>query len=541
MAVIASFMLALPSCCLPKLMNAEPGKALPDSFNGKTDLDNSAQIRWCEFFNDPTLVDLINQALAGNQELKIRNQDIRIANNEILARSGAYLPFLSLGTSASLEKSSRFTRNGAVEDQLTVAPGKGFPDPLPNFLVAADVTWEIDIWRRLRNAKDAAVLRYFSTAEGRNYYVTRLIAEVAENYYELLALDARMQILDAMIAIQQQSLTMAQARMQAGRDTVLGVQRFEADVRKNQSEKFIIQQDIIETENRINFLVGRFPQRVQREMLDYLNLSIHTLSVGVPSQLLLNRADIRQAERELQAAGLDVRVARARFFPALTLSAGVGYEALNTIYVFQSPESLIYNAAGNLVAPAINRRAIRADYLTANAQQLQAVYNYQRTVLNAFTEVVNRISKVQNYGQSIQVKRQQLQSLQSAVTSAMQLFQGARAEYGDVLFAQRDLFDVRMALIETKRQQLDAVVLAYQALGGGGVPIDGLLPAGAENEDGVKLPLVQPPQVQPEVIAPPAPAAGAAPAPGPAQAPGVAPAPQPLPQPDQQQPAPGPA
>jgi NodT family efflux transporter outer membrane factor (OMF) lipoprotein len=525
-------------------MKAEPGKALPDSFNGKTDLDNSAQIRWCEFFNDPTLVDLINQALAGNQELKIRNQDIRIANNEILARSGAYLPFLSLGTSASLEKSSRFTRNGAVEDQLTVAPGKGFPDPLPNFLVAADVTWEIDIWRRLRNAKDAAVLRYFSTAEGRNYFVTRLIAEVAENYYELLALDSRMQILDGMIAIQQQSLVMAQARMQAGRDTALGVQRFQADVRKNQSEKLIIQQDIIETENRINFLVGRFPQRVQRQLVDYLNLSLHTLSVGVPSQLLLNRADIRQAERELQAAGLDVRVARARFFPALTLSAGVGYEAFNTRYLFQSPESLIYNAAGNLVAPAINRRAIRADYLTANAQQLQAVYNYQRTVLNAFTEVVNRISKVQNYGQSIEIKRQQLQSLQSAVTSAMQLFQsahaqgGERADYVDVLTAQRDLFDVRMALIETKRQQLDAVVLAYQALGGGGVPIDGLLPAGAENEDGVKLPLVQPPQVQPEVIAPPAPAPGAAPG----AVPGAAPAPpQPLPQPDQQPPAAGPA
>jgi outer membrane protein TolC len=295
---------------------------------------------------------------------------------------------------------------------------------------------------------------------------------------------------------------MAQARKEAARDTELAVQRFRADVRKNQAEKLIIQQDIIEAENRINFLAGRFPQRVDRDQVDYINLSLHTLSVGVPSQLLLNRADIRQAEREMAAAGLDVQVARARFFPSLTLYAGVGYEAFNTRYLFQSPESLIYNAAGGLVAPLINRRAIRADYLTANAMQLQAVYNYQRTVLNAFTEVVNRMSKVQNYGDSIELKKQQLQSLEASVNAAFLLFQNARVEYVDVLFSQRDLNEARQALIETKRQQLTAIVNAYQALGGGGVPINGLQPPGEI------IPLEQPLQVRPdgEAIPPPAPA-----------------------------------
>jgi NodT family efflux transporter outer membrane factor (OMF) lipoprotein len=481
---------------------------LPDSYNGVTSADNSAQLRWCDFFDDPTLIDLINQAIAGNQELKIRNQDVRIANNEILARIGAYLPFLSLGAGASIDKASRFTREGAVEDQLTVAPGKGFPEPLPNFLVAADVSWEIDIWKKLRNARNAAVQRYFATAEGRNYFVTRLIAEVAENYYELLALDSRLQILDATIAIQEQSLQMAQARMQAGRDTSLGVQRFEADVRKNQSEKFIIQQEIIEAENRINFLAGRFPQRVERQLVDYLNLNLHALSVGVPSQLLANRADIRQAERELTAAGLDVLVARARFFPALTLHAGVGYEAFNTKYLFRSPESLIYNAAGDLVAPLVNRAEIKADYMNANARQLQALYEYQRTILNAFTEVINRMAKVENYGRSIALKRQQSEALQAAVSSAMQLFQGARAEYGDVLFAQRDLMEVRMALVETKRQQLVAIVMAYQALGGGGVPTNQLQPPAAGNPNAENIPLEQPLRLRPdgEQIPPPPPA-----------------------------------
>lgn len=227
---------------------------------------------------------------------------------------------------------------------------------------------------------------------------------------------------------------------------------------------------IVEVENRINFLAGRYPQRVERESVDYLDLNLHALSVGVPAQLLRNRADIRQAERELAAAGLDVKVARARFYPSLDLTAGVGLEAFNTKYLFSTPESLIYNVAGDLVAPLINKAAIKADYRSANAMQLQSLYDYQRTVLNAYIEVVNRVAKVQNYSKTIEIKRQQLESLQAAVESATNLFQSARAEYVEVLLAQRDLMEAKMNLIQTKQQQLSAIINAYQALGGSGTP-----------------------------------------------------------------------
>ena len=466
-AVVFSVLLSVPSCKIPQLEKPTAGNAMPDSFNGRVDQDNSACIDLHEFFNDPLLTSLIDQAMFDNQELKILAQDIRIANNEVLARSGAYLPFFSLGGGAGVDKPGRFTRAGAVEDQLEIRPGHGFPEPLPDFLVATNVSWEIDIWKRLRNAQRSAALRYLGTADGRNYVVTRLVAEIAENYYELLALDKRLETLDNTIALQVRSLELAKAKKEAGRGTELAVQRFQAEVRKNQSEKLIIQQNIVETENRINFLAGRYPQTVERQKIEFLDLNLQALSVGVPSQLLQNRSDIRQAERELQAAGLEVQVARARFYPSLVLSAGVGYRAFNPKYLFTTPDSLIYNAAGDIVAPLINRRAIKADYLTANAQQLQAVYNYQRTVLNAFTEVINRISKVGNYGQALAIKRQQLESLEASVDSATKLFQNARAEYVEVLLAQRDLQDAKVVVIETKQQQLSAIVYAYQALGGG--------------------------------------------------------------------------
>ena len=439
-----------------------------DSFDLAHTGENSGQFDWHQFFDDPFLAGLIDQALVGNQELRILAEEIQIACNETYARSGEYRPFVDVGAGVGLEKSGEHTRAGAVEDQLEVAPGRGFPDPLPDFLVGANVSWQLDIWKKLRNAQSAAAMRYLSTQEGRNYVVTGLVAEIAENYYELLALDNRLMTLDKTIEIQQNSLKTADAMKEAGRGTELAVQRFQAEVRKNQSEKLIIEQEIVEVENRINFLVGRYPQHVQRMSVEYIDLTLQSISAGVPAQLLQNRPDIRAAERELQAAGLDIKVAKARFYPSLNLNAGVGYQAFAAGYLFRTPESLIYSIGGDLVAPLINKRAIQAAYRTANAKQLQAVYNYQQTVLNAYTEVINQLTKVSNYGKSIEIKKQQLASLEASVDSATKLFQNARAEYVEVLLAQREMMEAKMLIIDIKQQQLSATIYAYQALGGSG-------------------------------------------------------------------------
>lgn len=508
-ALACGLLFGLSGCGIPALRKPMSAQTLPDTFNGQATAENSSEVPPIEFFNDPNLTSLINQALFGNQELRILAQSIFEASNDVMRRRGTYLPFVTFGTGASLEKLSTFTPPGAELLELNTPTGGMFPNPLPNFLIAADVTWQIDIWRQLRNARDAAGLRYLGTTDGWNYVVTRMVAEVAENYYKLMALDKQLETLDFTIRLQEQSLKVAKAQKIGARGNELGVQRFEAEVRKNQSEKWIIYQEIIQTENKINFLCGRFPQPVARQSAQFLDLQLQALNVGVPSQLLRNRPDIRQAERNLSAAGLDIRVARANFYPKVMLTTGVGYEAFNTRYLFYSPESLIYGVAGNLVMPLINKTAIRADYLDANAKQLEALYEYQRAILNGFTEVVNRMSKVRNYSQSIALKRQQLAALEKAVDVAGILFQNARIEYIDVLFAQRDRNDARIVLIDTKQEQLSAIVNAYQALGGGwryvGPPMR-LPPTGPEGP-----PLQLPPNLRPpapkleELPAPPNP------------------------------------
>ena len=163
-------------------------------------------------------------------------------------------------------------------------------------------------------------MRYLGTRKGRNYIITRIVAEVAENYYELLALDNQLTTLQRTIEIQQASLKVALAKKQAGRGNELAVQRFRAEVEKNKAEWTITEQKIVEAENRINFLAGRYPQRVQRDSVKFVDLNMSELGSGIPSELLLNRADIRQAEREVSAAGLDVRAARANFYPRISLN-----------------------------------------------------------------------------------------------------------------------------------------------------------------------------------------------------------------------------
>lgn len=475
-AGMVATLLLISGCGIPQLRQPAANPAIPGEFPGKPRQEgepgapppeNTSRLGYEEFFHDPVLNELIGAALANNLELRKLNEEVQVAKNEVIARQGAYLPFVTLGGGGGLDKPSYYTRDGAIDRELQILPGRPIPDPIWNTALGLGFVWQLDIWRQLRNARDSAMGRYIAAREKRNYQVTRLVSEIADTYYRLMALDKRIDNLDLTIQLQEKSLEIARAKKAAGRDSELPVQRFLAEVNRNQSQKLIVRQDIIEAENRINFLLNRYPQSVTRDPSGFFNITITAVSAGLPSELLDNRPDIRAAAREVEAAGLDIKVAKARFYPTLIINAGAGYAAFNPHYLLNTPEAIAANVAGNMVAPLINKKAIKADYMSANAKQLQAIYNYQMTILGAYTEVVNKLSMVDNYSKSIEIKKRQLEALEASVDVASKLFQNARAEYIDVLFAQRDLMDARLVLIETKNLQLSAIVTAYQSLGGG--------------------------------------------------------------------------
>nr|WP_255554201.1 TolC family protein [Mesonia aestuariivivens] len=456
------------SCKTPNVATREADTSVPENFD-KTALDsiNSAKIDWKEFFKDPYLTNLIEVALENNQELNITLQELQIAKNEVKTRKGEYLPFVGLRGGAELEKSGKYTRNGAVEENLNIKEGKAMPDPLPNYTLGAYANWELDIWGKLHNAKKAAVMRYLSTVEGRNFMVTNLIAEVANSYYELLALDNQYAILKRNIDIQSNALRIVKLQKQSARVTELAVQKFEAEVFHTRSLQFEIQQKITVTENKINFLLGRYPQHVERDADGFSNLIPDTIDAGFPSQILQNRPDVRQAELELSASKLDVKVAKARFYPSLGISAGVGFGAFNPKYLLETPESLLYSIAGDIAGPLINRNAIKATYATANSKQIQAVVNYERSILNAYIEVANQLAKIDNLEKSYDLKAKEVEALTKSINISNDLFTSARADYMEVLLTQRDALESKFELVETKKEQMSALVNMYQALGGG--------------------------------------------------------------------------
>lgn len=459
--------LSYTACKIPQVAVRNENKNVPSAYVGSLDTANVTTVKWRQFFNDKYLADLIDTALKNNQELNITLQEIEIARNEVKARKGDILPTVGYHAGAGFDKVGLYTSQGAGDASTDITPGNGVPDILPDYQLGLTANWEVDIWHKLRNAKKAAVLRYLSTVEGKNFVLTNLVGEVANSYYELLALDNQLDIVKKNIKLQLSALELMKIQKQASRVTELAVRKFEADVYNSKSLQFNIQQSITETENKINLLLGRYPQPIKRDTESFNNLVPTLIKAGIPSQLLANRPDIKQAELDLASAKLDVKVAKAQFYPSFGISASLGFQAFNPTYLVRTPESLLYSLAGDLAGPLINQNAIKANYLTANAKQIQAVYNYEKTILNGYIETANQLSNISNLEKSYDLKAKQVQALNQSVDISNDLFRSARADYFEVLMTQRDALEAKLELIETKKQQLNAVVDIYKALGGG--------------------------------------------------------------------------
>ena len=421
--MMALIIAALDSCVPTRDLKAESTK-IPSSYqNQSTDTLNTATVKWNDFFSDPYLSVLIDSALMNNQELNIMLQQVDMAQNEIKARRGEYLPFVDIYGGVEIEKVGEYTRNGSVEHNLEIREDKRFPEPLPNFSVGLGASWELDVWKKLRNSKKSAVLEYLASVEGKNFMVTNLVSEIAASYYELVALDNQLAILDQNLEIQQNALKMVRLQKRAAKVTELAVRRFEAEVFKNQSHRFEIQQQIVETESKINFLIGRPPQSIKRNSDGFIFM--------------------------------------------LGIRAGVGLEAFNPKYLTSIPESLLYSLVGDIVGPLINRNAIKAEYQNANNRQLQAVYEYEKAILNGYIEVANQLSNIDNLKSNYELKANQVRALTESIEISLQLFRSARADYMEVLLVQREALESKIELIETKKEQMGARIKMYQALGGG--------------------------------------------------------------------------
>ncbi len=448
-------------------MQSINSRVIPQAYNDLKDTTNTSQLKWRDFFSDQNLISLIDTAITKNLDLMMTFQEIEVAKNNVRLKSGQMFPTVTGVGSAGKTKVGQYTSQGAGDSSADITPGSLVPSPLNDYMLGLQTSWEADIWGKLRNSKKAAVSRYLSTVEGKNFVITNLVAEVANTYYELLALDNKLEIIRQTIQLQKAGLEIVKIQKEAAVANELAVKQFEAQLYNSQSLELELLRLIAENENKINALLGRFPQKIARDQASFTSQMPKTIHVGIPAQLLKNRPDIKQAELELIAAKCDLKAAQAAFYPSLNLTGSLGFQAFRTSYLFTTPQSLIYSIVGDLAVPLVNRSAIKAEFNTANAYQLEALFNYQRSILNGFVEVSNELSNIRHSEETFNLKSKEAEALAKAVDISIDLFKSARANYLEVLMAQRDALGAKLELIEAKKTQFNSVTNIYKALGGG--------------------------------------------------------------------------
>src|SRR5215210_253729 len=466
-SITFAVVLFLSSCKPIQAVQNNSYRPLPESFENIKDTVSVAAISWKQFFSDPELVSLIDTALKNNPDIQIAFQRLQASQADVLSSTGALKPVVNGMAAAGVSKFSAYTMDGAGNKGTEIYNGKEIPAVLPDYFIGLQSTWEADIWGKLRNRKNAAVARYLANVEGRNWVITNLITEIANSYYELMALDRQMEIIDTTIALQENALEMVKVQKETARANELAVKQFEGQLIGFKSIRWELLQQITENESRINFLVGRYPQTVTRNGNVFVQPLPVKVDVGIPSALLQNRPDIRQAELELLASKADVIAAKAAFYPTVNINGSVGFQAFKVGLLATAPQALAYNLFGGLTAPLINRSGIKAEFNRANARQLEALANYSKTILNGYTEVYTEMKRISNLQEINELKTRQVDILTQSIEPAKDLFKTGRATYLEILLTQQNALNPQLELINTKKNQYQAMVNIYKALGGG--------------------------------------------------------------------------
>jgi len=456
--------------CARQTHVVKPETNLPSHYLADVDSASISQQPWNTFFQDTCLVNLIDKALQDNFQMKKMWQQISIAQATVRVARGGLLPEVSGNAGAFKRKFGTYTMDGVGNDDTNANPSlpedKRIPTPYQEFTLGGSFSWEVDVWGKLNNQKRAAKARWLATQEEQHALTTWLVAEVATLYYELEGLDKEKEALVNNLELQEKGLALVKIQKEGGKVNQLAVDQFEAQLLNTQSLLLDTNQKIIVAESEINKLLGKYPQSICRQDI-LTNKLLETIQSGIPTDLIRQRPDIRQAEWELFATQADVRAARAAFFPSLRVYGAAGFASFDFSKLFISPESSIYQLGAGLVAPLFQRNQLKAMFQTANAQQEIALVNYQQIVLNSYYEVYTTLSSYRNLQSRIELKQNEVNVQKRFIENFNTLFSAGYSTYVEVIIAQQRLLEAELALATLKKEQLQSLVIVYRALGGG--------------------------------------------------------------------------
>ncbi len=413
---------------------------------------------WWEQFHDPVLNELIQVALKENKDVKIAAARVEEFVGRYRRTRASLFPQVGAGASAGR---SRVTEKGPTP--LTSAT----ENPANDFQVFLNASWEIDLWGRLRRATAAARADLLSTEEGRRALILTLVTSVANAYVNLRDLDMQLEIAERTAKSREETYNLFQIRFRGGVISDLELNQVKSQYEQALSTIPFLEKTISQQENALSVLLGRNPGPIPRgKKIDEFALPF--VPAGLPSDLLVNRPDIRQAEQELIASNARIGVARSLYFPTISLTGLFGFESTDLSSLFSGPAK-VWNFAAPLTAPIFTGGAIRGQVKSAEAVQRQSLLRYQQSIQAAFREVEDALIDEKRTREQLEIQAKQVESLRGYARFARLRFDNGYTSYIEVLDAERSLFNAELSQAQTKGSLFQALVDLYKAMGGGWV------------------------------------------------------------------------
>lgn len=441
-----------------------PKPALPAAFrNAVTNADTSsiANIQWENFFTDTTLQQLIDSAIINNYDMQIALKNIESSRLLFKQTRFNYTPQVNLNVMANTSRPSDNSLNG-----LTLGQFLG-TNHIEDYNAYLSLSWEADIWGKIRNQSKASLAQYLQTSEARKAIQTNIVSSVSQAYYNLLMLDEQLDIARRNVRLNDSTLQIIKLQLQAGQVTSLAVQQAEAQQLAATQLVPEFEQNIAIQENALRLLTGALPDKIERSTrLDQLTVA-DGISAGLPSEIVSRRPDVRSAELALNLANANVGFNKANMYPVLNITAAGGVNSFRASNWFNIPASLFGTVAGSVLQPVINRKKLKTQYEVSEIEREKVVLQFRQSVLNAVGEVSDALVKIEKLKARQAITANRVSTLQQATGNANLLFKNGLANYLEVITAQSNVLQSELELASIKRQQLSAVAELYRSLGGG--------------------------------------------------------------------------
>lgn len=438
--LLAFATLLLPGCGVSKLYTEyeREGVEFVDSLYRRLpehhkDSASIASLEWTEFFSDPILQDWIRLGLDHNSDLAIARLKVEQAQATLQASREAFYPGTSLSASA----------------------GAGSPGVF-SYRVAPTVSWEADVFGKLANAKRQAAAALEQSEAYRQAVESQLVATIAESYYRLLMLDMQLSISERTLETWEENIKTLEALKRAGKTNEAAVLQAKANKLDVQSSTYSLHLQIFETENAFAALLGTVPFKIERGTLEGQSFP-HYLSGGIPSEILSNRPDVRQAEMALAQAFYATNISRAAFYPGVKLTGDMAF----------NPSGFIADLTASLLQPLYAKGVNKASLRKAEAAQKIATYEFRQSLLDAGVEVNNALIALKTANSKMKIDQKQIVTLQAAVWNTQMLMKHGNANYLEVLSAQQKLLQAELAEASDRFEEIRNVINLYHALGGG--------------------------------------------------------------------------